>query len=71
MNYEVLIEEFLNSAAQRRKEGALKYGHLDFETKDLFQEVEEELLDSINYMLFQLVKFRSIKQALKNSNKLK
>ena len=43
---------------------AKKHWDFKFEKADMFDEVEEELLDSINYMCLQIIKMRRLKEKL-------
>lgn len=56
---ELIIREALN----KYEAGRLKHGHLDLSTdkRDFLQEAEQELLDCINYCVFQVLRLRGIK----------
>jgi len=47
-------------------EGQKKYGVFDpaTDTRDLFHEIEEELLDTINYACYQVLKVRAMRERL-------
>ena len=55
-------------AIARQKQGLKVYGEFKPETdkRDLFNEIEEELLDVINYSYFQIMKVRKIKERSKS-----
>ncbi|MFH0774174.1 MAG: hypothetical protein V2A53_01575 [bacterium] len=57
------IEKVIREALTRHKTGRLEYGDLDLSTdkRDLIFEAEKELLDCINYCVFQVLKLRGIK----------
>lgn len=59
-NIEAVIREALN----RYGRGRLEHGQLDLERdkRDFLKEAEQELLDCINYCVFQILKLRGIKE---------
>ena len=58
------IETVIKEALSKYDKGRLKYGELDLstDTKDFINEAEQELLDCINYCVFQILKLRGIKR---------
>ena len=62
------IEVVITLAISRHKEGQEKYGVFDpaTDTRDLFHEIEEELLDIINYACYQVLKIRAMREKLRN-----
>ena len=57
------IEAVIKEALNRYDTGRLKYGHLDLsrDNRDFLKEAEQELLDCINYCVFQILRLRGIK----------
>ena len=57
------IERIIREALSRHDAGRLEHGQLDLstDTRDFLQEAEEKLLDTINYIVFQILKLRKIK----------
>lgn len=53
---EQMIKKHLGKCKERRKIGRVKYGDDAYKDKNMHQEMREELLDFINYALFQLMK---------------
>ena len=56
--------EILSKAEFRRYQGAKEYVHDGFFLRDVFDDIEEELLDTINYCIFQIIKTRQTKKKL-------
>ncbi len=58
----------IREALRRHREGEEKYGILDpaTDTRDLFHEIEEELLDTINYAVYQILKIRTLRERLRD-----
>lgn len=56
--------KILTEVANRRAMGARKYGENDFFNCDNLDSLEEELLDVVNYALFEIIKLRQIKAAM-------
>lgn len=54
------IERVIQEALKRHKEGEAKYGSLDLarDQRDFTYEAEQELLDCINYCVFQILRLR-------------
>jgi|TARA_R100000501_G_C2615402_1_gene109099 hypothetical protein len=48
---------------KRRLAGRLKYGN-DLEGRDVLEEAVEELEDTINYCLFEIIKLKNLKNNL-------
>lgn len=57
----------LSKAEARRAQGAKEYGHDNFFHKDVFDDIEEELIDTINYCVFQIIKIRQTKKKLQDA----
>lgn len=57
------IEAVIKEALNRYNTGRLKYGNLDLsrDQRDFIHEAEQELLDCINYCVFQILRLRGIK----------
>lgn len=57
------IEAVIKEAIEKYNRGRLKYGSLDLskDNRDFIQEAEQELLDCINYCVFQILRLRGIK----------
>jgi hypothetical protein len=57
------IETIIREALDRYDTGRLKHGDLDLsrDKRDFIQEAEQELLDCINYCVFQILRLRGIK----------
>ena len=57
------IERAIEEALKRHDTGRLKYGNLDLpgDWRDFIHEAEQELLDCINYCVFQILRLRGIK----------
>ena len=54
----------LSKAEARRAQGAKEYGHDNFLHRDAFDDIEEELIDTINYCIFQIIKIRQTRKKL-------
>ncbi len=57
------IETIIREALKRYEEGKQEHGSLDLSTdkRDFIHEAEQELLDCINYCVFQILRLRGIK----------
>ena len=57
------IEAVIKEALNRYESGRRKYGELDLsrDDRDFINEAEQELLDCINYCVFQILRMRGIK----------
>ena len=57
------IESIIRESLARYETGRLEHGELDLLTdkRDFSQEAERELLDCINYCVFQILRLRRIK----------
>jgi len=57
------IEAVIKEALNRYETGRIKYGSLDLsrDDRDFINEAEQELLDCINYCVFQILRLRGIK----------
>ncbi len=57
------IEAVIEEALKRYEAGRVKYGPLDLATdgRDFIQEMEAELLDCINYCVFQILRLRRLR----------
>ena len=57
------IEAVIKEALNRYESGRRKYGELDLsgDNRDFLKEAEQELLDCINYCVFQILRLRGIK----------
>lgn len=62
MKLEDAMEEVFDQCAARMVDGAAEYGRLSFLDKDMLPEMEEELLDFINYAVMFLIQLRHMKQ---------
>lgn len=62
------VEGVIRSALAKHREGQDKYGVFDPETdtRDIFVEIEEDLLDTINYACYQVLKIRSMRERIVN-----
>lgn len=60
------IEGIIREAITRHEAGKAKYGELDLSSdkRDFIGEAEKELLDCINYCVFQILKLRRLRKAL-------
>jgi len=58
------IEAVIREALTRYEAGRLEYGQLDLsrDKRDLIHEAEQELLDCINYCVFQIIRLRGIRE---------
>ncbi len=58
------IEAIIREAVSKFEIGRLKHGELDLSTdkRDFIHEAEQELLDCINYCVFQILRLRRIKE---------
>lgn len=50
------FEELIEKLRTKNIKGFLKYGEFKFENNDMYQMAEEEILDAINYMSYEVVK---------------
>lgn len=57
------IEAIIKEALTRHDAGRFEYGELDLSTdkRDFIHEAEKELLDCINYCVFQILKLRRLR----------
>ncbi|MBT9165315.1 MAG: hypothetical protein DDT23_01332 [candidate division WS2 bacterium] len=57
------IENIIKEALSKYDKGRFNYGDLELTTdkRDFIYEAEQELLDCINYCIFQILKLRGIK----------
>ncbi|MBI5096177.1 MAG: hypothetical protein HZB32_00745 [Nitrospirae bacterium] len=57
------IESIIREAIARYSVGRAEHGQLDLsqDRKDFISEAEQELLDCINYCVFQILRLRNIK----------
>jgi hypothetical protein len=57
------IEAIIREALDRYDTGRLEHGDLDLTTdkRDFLHEAEQELMDCINYCVFQILRLRGIK----------
>lgn len=57
------VAQILKRALARMDAGSKKYGVFDpsKDTRDLFREMEDELLDVMNYAAMQILKIRAIR----------
>ncbi len=57
------IEAVIKEAINRYDTGRVKYGNLslDTDTRNFIHEAEQELLDCINYCVFEILRLRRIK----------
>ena len=67
---EQVCQEILNKAAVRRHKGDKEYGIDNFFDVDNMEYLEEELLDVINYAIFEIIKIRQIKKRIDESTKI-
>jgi len=58
----VEIENIITEALSRYSGARAKYGALDLEAdgRDFLKELEEELLDTVNYAVFQIIRLRRL-----------
>lgn len=56
------IQAVIKEAIKRYDTGRLKYGHLDLarDKRNFIHEAEQELLDCINYCVFQILRLRGL-----------
>jgi len=56
------INAVIQEALSRHRGGSKKYGDLDLttDTRDFYEEAVQELLDSVNYMIYQILKLRAL-----------
>lgn len=59
------MEAVFREALNRYKAGRKEHGQLDLSTdkRDFISEAEQELLDCINYCVFQVLRLRRIKRS--------
>ena len=57
------MDDIFKKCLKRQKKGLVEYGEFDPEndTRCMYTEMEEELLDVINYAYFQILKLRKLK----------
>ena len=60
------IEAVIREALTRHEAGRLEYGELDLsiDQRDFILEAEKELLDCINYCVFQILRLRQLKEKM-------
>ena len=58
------IKGIIREALNRYEAGRLEHGQLDLseDQRDFIHEAEQELLDCINYCVFQIIKLRRLKR---------
>lgn len=58
------IRQVIEKALKRYEAGRKEHGQLDLSTdsRDFISEAEQELLDCINYCVFQIMRLRRIKR---------
>lgn len=56
------IETVIKETVGKYDKGRIKYGHINLakDTRDFIYEAEQELLDCINYCVFQIIRLRQI-----------
>tara|TARA_R100001082_G_scaffold15827_1_gene8049 strand:- start:252 stop:449 length:198 start_codon:yes stop_codon:yes gene_type:complete len=57
------MDDIFEQCKKRQQEGLVQYGEFDSELDDrcMYTEMEEELLDVINYAYFEILKIRQLK----------
>lgn len=57
------IEKIIRQALKKYQAGRIKYGQIDLDRdkRDFIIEAEQELLDCVNYCVFQIIRLRRIK----------
>jgi len=57
------LEAVIREALQRYEGGRCEHGELDVDsdTRDYLKEAEDELLDCINYCVFQVIRLRRLR----------
>ena len=57
------MDDIFEQCKKRQQEGLVQYGEFDPELDDrcMYTEMEEELLDVINYAYFEILKLRKLK----------
>lgn len=63
---EPIFEDVLRMAKERRIMGAKQYGDLTFMNQDNLIEAEYEVVDLVNYALFEIVKLRALREKIQN-----
>jgi|TARA_R100001530_G_C4302545_1_gene150890 hypothetical protein len=60
----ISLESIINKAVSREQTGIKEYGKSSYQDLNLFEEIEEELLDQIVYSYLQILKIRMMKERL-------
>lgn len=70
VDWEPLWEEFIEKARVRMEKGAQEYGDLSFsaEPVKLLGEIEEELLDTVNWCAILAIRLRKLESLLKDGD---
>ena len=57
-------ESIIREALSKYEQGKIEYGEIDLATdkRDFIDEAEKELLDCINYCVFQILKLRKLRE---------
>ena len=58
--------DIIHKSLDRHRRWEQKYGEGTFRNKDMYDMIEEELLDSINYLCYEVIKLRELKQKKDN-----
>lgn len=66
LDAEPIFEDILRMAKERRIMGAKQYGDLTFMNQDNLIEAECEMVDLVNYALFEIVKLRALREKIQN-----
>ena len=56
------VQEILDQCLLRRIEGAKVYGETLSEDRDMIDELIEEVYDSINYAMFEIIRMKELKK---------
>ena len=56
------VKQILKVCEERREMGKHKYGDNAYEGKDMYEEIKQELYDTINYALFQIIKINKLQE---------
>lgn len=56
------INKILDHCYDRREIGAEKYGVDGWKLRDMFEDMREELYDTINYAIFQILKINRLEE---------
>lgn len=75
-DYAVEVDKIWKELESKREFGLKKYGAISFQSSlenlnncDLFQHAEEELIDTINYSMAQIIKLRLLKKRIEDESK--